>query len=142
VQPPIWRQGVLVSALVLLVALVAGAGRAEAASNRHAASLKISVPKSMQGGSVLAVTASGYSGRYNAVSWSSQEGRAACGPPGSAAITTQAVSKSHTFDVKLTNVVGATGTMTVCVFLFSSGPGAANQAKGHYIVKSGRVKVS
>ena len=140
-QPPIWRQCILLSALVLLVAFVAGVSRAGAVSNGRAASMKISLPTSMQGGSVLAVTARGYAGPYNTVSWSSQEGKAACGTPTSDTITTQAVRKSHAFDVKLTNVVGAPGTMTVCVYLFTNGPGA-NQSKGHYIVKSGRVKVS
>ena len=130
-----------VSALVLLLASVVGVSQAWAASNGRATSLKISAPASIAGGSVLTVTASGYAGRYNAVSWSSQKGgSAACATPSSDTISTQAVPKGHTFDVKLTNVVGAPGPLTVCVYLFTSGPGA-NQTKGHYIVKSQRVKV-
>jgi len=142
VQTPIWRQRVPVSSLVLLLSSLAGVSQAGAVSNGRAASLKISAPASMARGSVLTVTASGYAGRYNAVSWSSQKGSsAACATPTSDTISTQAVPKGHTFDVKLTNVVGAPGPLTVCVYLFTSGPGA-NQTKGHYIVKSQRVKVA
>jgi hypothetical protein len=141
VQTPIWRQRIVVSALVLLLAASSGVSRAGAVSNGRAASLKISAPASMARGSVLTVTASGYAGPYNAVSWSSQKGSAACATPNSDSITTQAVPKGHTFDVKLTNIVGAPGPVTVCVYLFSSGPGA-NQTKGHYVVKSQRVKVA
>jgi hypothetical protein len=125
---------------VLLVASIAGVSRAGAVSNARAASLKISAPASMAGGSVLTVTASGYSGPYNEVSWSSQKGSASCGTPSSDTISTRAVPKGHAFDVKLTNVVGAPGPLTVCVYLFTSGS-AASQTKGRYIVKSQRVKV-
>jgi hypothetical protein len=135
------RQCVLVSALVLLLAFVAGASRAGAATAGRAASLKISAPASMPRGSVLTVTASGYSGLYNVVSWSTQKGSAACGTPTSETISTQAVPKGHKFDVKLTNIVGAPGPLTVCVYLFAGGPGA-NQTKGHYLVKSQHVKVA
>ena len=140
-QTPIWRQCLPVSAVVLLLASVAGVSEAGAVSNARAASLKISAPASMARGSVLTVTASGNAGRYNAVSWSSQKGSAACATPNSDTIGTQPVPKGHTFDVKLTNVVGAPGPLTVCVYLFTSGPGA-NQTKGHYIVESQHVKVA
>jgi hypothetical protein len=142
VQTPISRQRIPFAALALLLAFVAGVSRAGAVSNGRAASLKISAPASMARGSVLTVTANGYAGRYDAVSWSSQKGgSAACATPNSDTISTQAVPRSHTFDVKLTNVVGAPGPLTVCVYLFTSGPGA-NQTKGHYIVKRQRVKVA
>jgi hypothetical protein len=124
-----------------MLALVAGPGRAGAVGNPRAASLKISAPGSMARGSVLTVTASGFAGRYDAVSWSSRKGSAACATPTADTITTQPVPKAHAFDVKLTNIIGAPGTLTVCVYLFTSGP-AANQAKGHYLVKSKRVKVA
>ena len=137
---PIWRQRIAFSALALFLASVAGVSHAGAGSNGRAASLKISAPASMARGSVLTVTASGYAGRYNAVSWSSQKGSAACATPTTGTITTQAVPKGHIFHVKLTNVVGAPGPLTVCVYLFTSGPGAS-QTKGHYIVKSQRVKI-
>jgi hypothetical protein len=96
----------------------------------------------MARGSVLTVTASGYTGMYNAVSWSSQKGGSGgCATPNSDTISTQAVPKGHTFDVKLTNVVGAPGPLTVCVYLFTSGP-AADRSKGHYLMKSQRVTVA
>src|SRR4029077_8385286 len=102
VQIPMWRQRIPVSALVLLLASVAGVSQAGAASNGRAAALKISAPASMARGSVLTVTASGYAGRYNAVSWSSQKlGSAACATPNSDTISTQVVRKGHSFDVKL-----------------------------------------
>jgi hypothetical protein len=139
---PLSRQRILLWALILALALFAGVGSAGAKSDPHAASLKASVPASMARGSVLIVTASGYSGRYDAVSWNSvQGGSSACAGPNVSTISMQAVSRGHTFRVKLTNVVGAPGTLTVCVYLFTSGP-HANDTKGHYIVKSGRVKVS
>src|SRR5262249_10724834 len=141
VQTPIWHQRIAVSALVLLLASIAGGSRAAAVTIGRAASLKITAPASMARGSVLTVTASGNAGRYDAVSWSSEKGSGACATPSSDTITTQAVPKGHAFDVKLTNVVGAPGPLTVCVYLFTSGPGA-NQSKRHYIVKSRRVKVA
>ena len=96
----------------------------------------------MARGSVLTVTARGYSGRYNAVSWSSEHGgNSACAGPTASTISMQAVPRGHAFAVKLTNVVGAPGTLTVCVYLFASGPNA-NDTKGHYLVKSARVKVA
>ena len=138
----LWRQRILLSALVLMLALLAGVGSAEARSNARAASLKITVPASMARGSVLTVTARGYSGRYNAVSWSSGHGgSSACAGPNAGTISMQAVPKGHAFRVKLTNIVGAPGTLTVCVYLFGSGP-HANDTKGHYLVKSARVNVS
>jgi hypothetical protein len=128
-----------VSALVLLLASAACVSRAGAMGNARAASLKISAPASMARGSVLTVAASGYSGKYNAISWSSPRGSATCGAPTSDTITTQAVPKGHTFNVKLTNIEGAPGPLTVCVYLFTP---EGSQAKGHYVVKSRRVTVT
>jgi hypothetical protein len=125
-----------------MVALLAGVGPAGAGTNARAASLKVTVPASMARGSVLTVTARGYSGAYNAISWSSEHGaKAACAGPTASTITMQAVPKGHPFSVKLTNIVGAPGTLTVCVYLFASGPNA-NDTKGHYLVRSAPVKVS
>lgn len=126
-----------------MLALFAGVSLAGAKSNPRAASLEASMPASIAKGSVLTVTARCYSGQYNAVSWSSEQGgSSACEGPTASIITMQAVPRGHTFKVKLTNVVGgAPETLTVCVYLFSSGP-HANDTKGHYIVKNKRVKVS
>jgi hypothetical protein len=126
----------------LIFALVAEASVADARMNTRAASLEVSAPASMARGSVLAVKAKGYSGQYNTVSWSSVHGSSSpCAPPNVDTITMQTVPRNHAFDVNLTNVVGAPGTLTVCVYLFTSGP-HANDAKGHYVVKSKPVKVS
>jgi hypothetical protein len=140
VIPTLPRQRILLWALVML-ALLAGVGTAGARSDARAASLRVTVPASMARGSVLTVTARGYSGRYNAVSWSSEHGTSACAGPNASTITMQAVPRNHAFGVKLTNIVGVPGTLTVCVYLFASGP-HANDTKGHYLVKSARVKVS
>lgn len=129
-------------ALVAALALVAEVGLAGARVNTRAPSLKVSVPASMARGAVLTVKATGYSGPYNTVSWSSTHGSsAACGPPYADTISMQAVPRHHAFSVKLTNVVGAPGAMTVCVYLFTGGT-HANYTKGHYIVKRDHVKVS
>jgi hypothetical protein len=138
VTRPIRRQRILLWGLVFVSALVAGVGVAGARGSR-AASLKVSIPASMARGSVLTVRASGYSGSYNTVSWSSTH--SACAPPNADTITMQTVPRDHTFNVKLTNIFGAPGTMTVCVYLFTGGS-HANVSKGHYLVKSRRVKVS
>jgi hypothetical protein len=127
--------------VTLIVALLAGVGLASASTKTHAASLKISVPATMKRGSVLKVTASGYSGKYNAVSWGARYQPGSCEGPVSGTIGTQAVHKGHTFSVDFTNIQGAPGTLMVCVYLYSSAPNA-NDAKGHYLVKSARVKVS
>jgi hypothetical protein len=125
-----------------MLAVFAGVDSARATSNARAASLRVSVPASMARGSVLTVAASGYSGKYDAVSWSAAHGgTASCAGPTASMISMQAVPKNHAFAVKLTNIVGAPGTLTVCVYLFTSGP-YANDTKGHYLVKSARVKVS
>ncbi len=141
-KPTLSRRRLLLCVLVLMLALLAGIGSAAARSNARGASLKVAVPASMARGSVLAVTASGFSGQYNAVSWSSAHGaKSPCAGPTTNTISTQAVRKSHVFAVKLTNIVGAPGTLTVCVYLYASGP-HANDTKGHYLVKSAPVKVS
>jgi len=139
---PLSRQRIFLWALLSALALFVGVGQAGAKSNPRAASLKASVPASMARGSVLTVIASGYSGRYDAVSWSSEQGASSgCGGPNSSTISMVAVPRGHTFKVKLTNIVGAPGTLTVCVYLFNSGA-HANDTKGHYLVTSRRVKVS
>ena len=125
-----------------MLALFVEASLAGAKSNTRAGSLKVTMPASMKRGSVLTVKATGYSGPYNTISWSSVHGGAsACPPPNSNTITMQTVPRNHTFSVKLTNIFGAPGAMTVCVYLFTSGP-KANYSKGHYIVKTNRVTVS
>jgi hypothetical protein len=135
-------QRIVLWAPVLMLALVAGVSPAGARSNARAASLKVSMPASIAMGSVLTVTARGYSGKYDAVSWSSMyEGGSACSAPGINAITTQAVSRGHAFNLRLTNVFGPSGSLTVCVYLFTSGANA-NDTKGHYIARGTRVKVS
>jgi hypothetical protein len=139
VKPPYRQQRIL---LVLTLVLFTGVGSAGATGNRQVASLKVSVPASMARGSVLKVTARGYSGRFDAVSWSSVKGGSSvCASPNTSAISIQAVPRNRKFNVKFTNIFGAPGTLTVCVYLFTSGP-HANDTKGHYIVKSKRVKVS
>jgi hypothetical protein len=141
VQPPIRCRRILVSVLVSMLASVVGITGAGAVGNPRAGSLKISTPGTMARGSVLTVTASGFAGPYDTVSWSSEKGSVACATPSAGAITMQAVPRAHRFDVKLTNVIGSPGTLTVCVYLYSSGS-AGSQSKGHYIVKSKRVKVA
>jgi hypothetical protein len=138
---PLWRQCSVVSSLVLVLALVAGASVAGARGNSRAPSLNIALPASMARGSVLTVKATGYSGPYNTVSWSSPHGGPACEGPNIDTIGTQAVRKGHTFNVKFTNIFGGPGTLTVCVYLFAGGS-HANVTKGHYILKTKRVKVS
>ena len=135
-------QRLVVCIVVGMLALFGEASLAGAKGNTRVASLKVSVPVSMARGSVLTVKATGYSGRYNTVSWSSvRGGGSACPPPNSNTITMKTVPRNHTFNVKLTNIFGAPGAMTVCVYLFTSGP-HANYSKGHYIVKRNRVAVS
>jgi len=96
----------------------------------------------MARGSVLTVTAHGFSGRYNEVSWSSEHGGSvACAGPNADTITMQTVARGHAFAVKLTNIVAEPGPLTVCVYLFAFGPNA-NVTKGHYLVKSAHVRVS
>jgi hypothetical protein len=136
------RGRVVLGALLVTLVLLGEAGLAEASGRTRAPSLKVDVPASMARGSVLIVKATGYSGPYNTVSWSSvRGGSSACGPPGPDTITLQAVPMKHTFSVKLTNVFGGPGAMTVCVYLFTGGP-HPGYAKGHYIVKRNRVEVS
>jgi hypothetical protein len=53
----------------------------------------------------------------------------------------QPVAKEHAFNVKFTNIVGAPGTLTLCVYLYTGGA-HANDSKGHFIAKSERLKVS
>ena len=139
---PVWRRRFLLQMLAAVLAVVVGAGAADASVDSRAASLKISAPASMARGSVLTVKATGYSGPYNTVSWSSVHGASSpCQPPNADTITMHGVASRHTFNVRLTNIFGAPGTMTVCVYLFTSGP-RANYTKGHYIVRSARVRVS
>jgi hypothetical protein len=139
--PPVSRRHIVSWAIVLMLTLFAGVSVAGARGTTPAASLQVTVPASMASGSVLTVRARGYSGKYNAVSWSSvQRGGSACAAPTAGTIGMQAVARRHTFNVKFTNIFGAPGTMTVCVYLFTSGAHA--NTKGHYLVKSKRVKVS
>jgi hypothetical protein len=135
------RHRIFLFAPALLLALAAWAGPAGARGNAVSASLRITAPASMARGSVLTVTARGFSGRYNAVSWSSEHGGAACAGPVAGTISTQTVRKEHAFAVKLTNIVGAPGALTVCVYLYANGSHAV-VTKGHYLVKSAHVKVS
>jgi hypothetical protein len=127
---------------MLVLVSIAGVCGAGAASRPRAASLKVDMPASMARGSVLALTASGYSGQYDAVSFASLRGAGStCSAPDVDTIGIQAVAKKHAFEVKFTNIFGAPGPLTVCVYLFTSGP-HANDTKGHYIVKSEDLKVS
>jgi hypothetical protein len=119
--------------------LVVGVG---AASATHAASLKITAPASMKRGSVLALTATGYSGQYDDVSFSAVSGAASrCEGPGADAIGIQAVAKRHAFHVKFTNIFGAPGTLRLCVYLYTGGANGLG-TEGHSIPKTAHVKVS
>lgn len=141
-QPPIWSYRILAWALVLALAPVAGDSVAEARNNPPAASLKVSMPASMTRGSSLIVKASGYSGQYDAVSMSSLEGASSvCDAPDINTIGMVNIAKDHSFDVKISNIFGAPGTLTVCVYLFTSGT-HANDTHGHYIAKSEHLRVS
>ena len=142
VRRPIWRQPSLALVFVLMLAFVVGICAAGAASNLRVASLKIAVPASMARGSAVILKASGFSGQYNEVAFSSvQSSGAGCAAPGMNTIEMKPVTREHAFSVKLSNVFGAPGRLTLCVYLFTSGPNA-NDTKGHYIVRSAPLKVS
>jgi hypothetical protein len=138
---PVTRRLIVISHAVAL-ALVVGVGAAGAASSTRAASLKIAAPTSMKRGSVLALTASGYSGQYNDVSFSAAKGAGSrCEGPGADAIGIQTVGRQHAFHVKFTNIFGAPGPLTLCVYLYSGGAnGIATNSRS--ILKTLHLKVS
>jgi hypothetical protein len=142
VRPPTSHQRVIVWAFAMTLALVVGVCAAGAASRSRAASLKVSMPASMARGSVLALTASGYSGKYDEVAFSAVRGAGArCSAPAADTIEMQAVAMQHAYKVKFTNIFGAPRPLTICVYLFTAGP-HANTTKGHYIAVGKPLKVA
>jgi hypothetical protein len=138
---PVTHRLIVISSLAAL-ALVVGVSAAGAASSMQAASLKIAAPASMKRGSVLALTATGYSGSYDDVSFAAVKGTGSrCEGPGADAIGIQAVAKKHAFHVKFTNIFGAPGTLTLCVYLYTGGANGIG-TKGRSILKTAHVKVS
>ena len=138
---PVTRRLIVISHAAAL-ALIVGVCAAGAATGTRAASLKIAAATAMKRGSVLALTASGYSGPYDDVSFGAVKGAGSrCEGPGANAIGIQAVAKQHAFHVKFTNIFGAPGTLTLCVYLYT---GAANGVgfKSNSILRTAHLKVS
>ena len=126
----------------LALALIVGLCVAGAATGAPQPSLKVAAPASMKRGSVLALTASGYSGKYDELSFSAVRGAGSrCPGPGSDAIGLQAVAKEHAFHVKFTNIFGGPGPLTLCVYLYTGGAGGI-YTKGGDVLKTKQLKVS
>lgn len=130
----LWLRGVCSSLLVLILALAVGSGVAGASSSKKKPSLKLSVPASVKTGKAFHVTATGYSGKYNAVGAVTVLATSPCPSPAYAAPNDRkSIAKHHSFKVKLRFVVTNPKPGAVCGYLYTGVKG--QYVKGHYIVK-------